>query len=125
MGIIPPRKYVQRALLTHREGLTGEVFRVLSCQNRNTAPGYDGIPNQLLRFAARAISTSLAVLCNYSRACGMLSKEWKVGVIKPSRQGVCRDLSDKYGLISLPHNVWNMPEEILNRHLSAHLFGNV
>lgn len=104
---------------------TMEVFNCLSGLNVSKAPGLDNIPNLLLRVAAPAICSPLAVLFQNSLNSGQLPLAWKVGKVKAifKRRGRA-DQPDNYRPITLLSCVCKVLERIVNRQLFAHLSSN-
>ena len=112
-----PGKMWKGALLTRREGLTSEVFHVLSSLNIRKAPVY---AKPAATYRRSRYQDQACCIFNNSLTSGMLTSDWQVVVITPIHKGGWRDLPHSYGLISLPY-LSKVLEKRVNRYLHGHL----
>eukprot|EP00117_Sycon_ciliatum_P046039 scpid19225/ scgid33023/ Probable RNA-directed DNA polymerase from transposon X-element; Reverse transcriptase len=102
-----------------------EVEKLLRGVDTNKSPGFDSIPNRLLKEAAKELAPSLSSLFNLSFQTGEIPQEWKDATITPVPKPGDPTQPTNYRPISLLSTTSKIQEKIahqlLYKHITPHL----
>lgn len=104
----------------------GEIVKIISSLKPGSAPGHDGLNNDLIKGAKYALASPLAYLCNLSLSSGVVPDCLKVANVIPILKSGSPTDPTNYRPISLLTSVSKIIEKIVNVRLLTFLeYGNL
>lgn len=100
-----------------------EVRATIANLKNDSAPGWDGIPNRILKLAQHCLAGPISHLCNLSMSSGTVPTQLKTANICPIYKAGDATVPSSYRPISLLTSVSKILEKLVNKRLLAYLEG--
>lgn len=98
-----------------------EIEAIIMRLKNNSAPGWDNIPNDILKSSARTLIPPITHLCNLCLTSGTFPNSLKRAIVIPIHKGGDGDSVNNYRPISLLNSLSKILEKVLNKRLVDYL----
>lgn len=98
-----------------------EIGNIISHLKSDSAPGWDGISNQVLKSTKHCLAAPIAFLCNLSFTTGSVPSDMKMANVCPIYKSGEKQLASNYRPISLLSSLSKIIEKVMNKRLLKYL----
>lgn len=98
-----------------------EIHGIITRLKSDSAPGWDGIGNRVLKNAKHCLAAPITFLCNLSMETGTVPQEMKIANVCPIYKSGDKQVAANYRPISLLSSLSKILEKVMNKRLLNYL----